>query len=695
MTLATVDWLIVIGFVVALALSAWSMREHARSVSGFLSANRLAGRYLLTVSYNMAQVGVITLVWYFQLGYDVGFTQYWWGYLEGPSLILLAITGWVIYRFRETRAMTLAQFFEMRYSKRFRVFSGVVAFVSGILNYAIFPGVTARFFIAMLGLPAEFAVAGASIETFPVVMGGLLAFAVFMVFAGGMLAVLVTDFFQGVFCFCTFVTVCYWVLLKFPWLKLEETMAMLPAGKSMVNPLGLQDEGNFNVVYWLISAFTLFYACRAWQGDQGYNSAARDAHEARMGQLLNGWRYRTLMLVTVLIPLAVRAFLTHPDWAEAAAPLQAQIAAQPTAALQAEMRVPLALGIMLPTGLLGLVVAAMLGAAISTDSAYMHSWASIAVQDIVLPFRKRPMSPRAQLLLLKSAVLAVALFAFVFSWHWKPNEYVAMYGALTGSIFVAGGGAVIIGGLYTRWGNTVGAWCAMVSGMVVCLVGIVALNADAATVEAWASGSGGGVRAALGAAAAWLRAHFTGMELSFAAMMVSCLGYVVGSAIGRMRHRAQVGRLAIHGMSSVGAGEGMTGPDGAFDLDRMLHRGRWRVEGDAEADAVPTTFLEKLGFDRQYKGWDRFVAVITLAWPLAFTLLFCVVTPWLLWRASQGQAVTDAQWAWYWGIWSWFILVASTVVMVWFTAGGIRDYLRLRRDLRSYRADDRDDGQVH
>jgi len=678
MTLATVDWLIVIGFVAALAWSAWNLREHARSVSGFLSANRLAGRYLLTVSYNMAQVGVITLVWYFQLGYDVGFTQYWWGYLEGPSLILLAITGWVIYRFRETRAMTLAQFFEMRYSKRFRVFSGVVAFVSGILNYAIFPGVTARFFIAMLGLPAEFMLGGTAVETFPVVMGGLLAFAVFMVFAGGMLAVLVTDFFQGVFCFCTFVTVCYWVLLKFPWLKLEETMAMLPAGKSMVNPLGLQDEGNFNVVYWLISAFTLFYACRAWQGDQGYNSAARDAHEARMGQLLNGWRYRTLMLVTVLIPLAVRAFLTHPDWADAAAPLQAQIAAQPTPALQAEMRVPLALGVMLPTGLLGLVVAAMLGAAISTDSAYMHSWASIAVQDIVLPFRRRPMSARAQLLLLKGAVLAVAVFAFVFSWFWKPNEYVAMYGALTGSIFVAGGGAVIIGGLYTRWGNTVGAWCAMVSGMVVCLVGIVALNADASTVEAWSSGSDG-VRAALGAAATWLRAHFTGMELSFTAMMVSCIGYVGGSLAAR-----RLG-AAPHALAAA---------DGRFDLDRLLHRGRWRVEGDADADAAPTTFLEKLGFDRQYKGWDRFVAVLTLAWPLAFTLLFCVATPWLLWRASQGQAITDAQWAWYWGIWSWFILAASTVVMVWFTVGGMRDYLRLRRDLRTYRPDASDDGRV-
>ena len=91
MTLATVDWLIVIGFVVALALSAWSMREHARSVSGFLSANRLAGRYLLTVSYNMAQVGIITLVWYFQQYYDAGFTSIWWGLVENPLMIVIAL----------------------------------------------------------------------------------------------------------------------------------------------------------------------------------------------------------------------------------------------------------------------------------------------------------------------------------------------------------------------------------------------------------------------------------------------------------------------------------------------------------------------------------------------------------------------------------------------------------------------------
>jgi SSS family solute:Na+ symporter len=525
--------------------------------------------------------------------------------------------------------------------------------------------VTARFFIAMLGLPPGFTVMGVQLETFPAVMAALLSFAVFMVFAGGMLAVLVTDFFQGVFCFCTFVAVCWWVMLRFPWIELEETMLMLPAGKSMLDPLGLSEERNFNVVYWLISAFTLFYACRAWQGDQGYNSAARDAHEARMGQLLNGWRYRTLMLVTVLVPLAVRAFLTHPEHAAASAGLQEMIAAQPTEALQAEMRVPLALGVMLPAGMLGLVVAAMLGAAVSTDEAYLHSWGSIFVQDVVLPFRRRPMSPRRQLLLLKLAVLGVAMFAFLFSLRWQPGEYIAMYGALTGSIFVAGGGAAIIGGLYTRWGTTAGAWAAMLAGIGISVPGLVVLNAPTAWVEAM-SGPAPSLPA-LAAPFSWVRANVTGMELSFMAMMASCAAYVVASLAGGVRR---------------------------FDLDRMLHRGRWRVEGDAALDEAPRTFLEKIGFDRQYRGWDRFVAVITLAWPLAFTALFLVATPWLLWRRASGDPVTEESWSAWWHGWTWFILAASSVVMVWFSIGGIRDYVRLRRDLRSYRADESDDGRV-
>ena len=92
------------------------------------------------------------------------------------------------------------------------------------------------------------------------------------------------------------------------------------------------------------------------------------------------------------------------------------IAALPTEAYQAEARVPLALGLILPAGILGMFVAAMYGAYLSTDDTYLHSWATIFVQDVVLPIRQAlgfaPVGTGTHLWLVKCAVMAIALFAF-------------------------------------------------------------------------------------------------------------------------------------------------------------------------------------------------------------------------------------------------------------------------------------------
>jgi SSS family solute:Na+ symporter len=48
---------------------------------------------------------------------------------------------------RETQAMTLAQFLEMRYSRQFRLFSGILCRVSGMVNYGNFPAMSGRFIL--------------------------------------------------------------------------------------------------------------------------------------------------------------------------------------------------------------------------------------------------------------------------------------------------------------------------------------------------------------------------------------------------------------------------------------------------------------------------------------------------------------------------------------------------------------------
>jgi SSS family solute:Na+ symporter len=152
--------------------------------------------------------------------------------------------------------------------------------------------------------------------------------------------------------------------------------------------------------------------------------------------------------------------------------------------------------------------------------------------------------------------------------------------------------------------------------------------------------------------------------------------------------------VAMMSASAVYVAVSLLGPRTDFNLERMLHRGRWRVEGGAELDAAPRTFLEKLGFDRAYTGSDRIVAFVTLAWPLAFTAIFIAGTAYALWRARSGNPVSDAAWSSWWHGWTWLILGTSVIIVCWFSAGGIRDLIRMYRLLERRRADRSDDGRV-
>lgn len=673
--MSVLDWAIPAALFLVLLVFAIRTRRHSRSISGFLAANRCAGRYLVCVAFNMAQVGIITLVWYFQQYYDSGFTSVWWGLVENPLMIVIALSGWVIYRFRETRALTLAQFIERRYSRRLRVFCGVVAFVAGVLNYAIFPAVSARFFIWMCGFPESFDLWGLSIGTMPFLMAVLLSTALLFVFLGGQIAVMVTDFLQGIFCNIVFLIVIAWTLWYVGWDRMAETMLSVEPGHSMVNPLDIGKEQQFNATYWLISAFTLFYTMRAWQGDQGYNAAALTPHEAKMAQLLSGWRWRVLMLVAIVVPIGVKAILTHPDFAAVAAPLHAVIDSGATAAVQAESRVPLALGAVLPAGLLGLVVAAMYGAYLSTDDTYLHSWGTIFVQDVVLPLRAtvtdKPLSTRQHLWLLRSAILAVALFAFWFGIYFTTNQYIAMWGAITASVFVGGAGIVIIGGLYSRRGTTAAAWSAMLVAMALSIFAIL-------------------VKEQVGAFA-WLKSVGLG-ALHSVIMEIHDNQRISGQVLAFVASASAIGAYVLVSVLF---------PKPAFDLDRMLHRGRWREllpaserdfraedEGGPDQSSVPR-WMRMLGFSREYSKTDTWVTWVTVAWPLAWTLIFLGGTAWaFLWP------IDNASWASFWHVYVWLIFGVGCVIVVWFTIGGFRDLARMYAHLRRYEADARDDGSV-
>src|SRR5688572_8898951 len=272
MNLAPIDWAICLAMLAVLIAFAIKTTRYTTSVTAFLAANRSGGRYIVAIAKEMAGLSVITLVWYFEVGYQIGYTQIWWRLVEGPAMIVMALTGWVIYRFRETRALTIAQFLEMRYSRNFRVFAGIVAFVSGVINFGIFPHIEAKFFMALCDLPERFTLAGIEFATFPVIMIAMLVLALAFVFLGGLLAFMVTDCLQGIFTYAAFAVVIIWLLWHFGWDRIGETLLAAPRGNSLVHPFHIESEDSFNPWFYLIGVVIMFYGMLGWQGAAGYNS---------------------------------------------------------------------------------------------------------------------------------------------------------------------------------------------------------------------------------------------------------------------------------------------------------------------------------------------------------------------------------------------------------------------------------------
>ena len=92
----------------------WYSRRYIRGVVDFLSAGRLCGRYLLTIGDIANGISIVGVLSYVERKYAVGFAVDFWNRLLLPVTITLALTGYCIYRFRETKAQSVGQFLEMR-----------------------------------------------------------------------------------------------------------------------------------------------------------------------------------------------------------------------------------------------------------------------------------------------------------------------------------------------------------------------------------------------------------------------------------------------------------------------------------------------------------------------------------------------------------------------------------------------------
>lgn len=695
------DWIIMLIPLTAVIVIGGLTQKLMHSVAGFLSGERCAGRYLLAVADGSAGLGLISMIAILEQYHAAGFVSGFWTSFSVLISLTLALTGFVTYRFRETRALTMAQFFEIRYSRNVRIFAGIMAFLSGLLNYGIFPAVGGRFLIYYCGLPEYFSIAGITISTLGFVMAMTLGGALLIVLMGGQITTMVTDCVQGIFSYIVYIFVIVAIFTVFSFADFEAAMLTRPEGKSFVNPYNIGQLTGFNVFYYFISIISTIYARNAWLGCQGYMSAASSPHEQKMAGLLATWRNGFFSAMMMVIVLGCYTYLNDPEFAAGGAAVRAELVERinletpgVTDTIRNQMMLPVTLRHILPHGVIGLFCALAMFLMISTDTTYLHSWGTILAQDVILPIRGKPISQKAQLTLIRCCIAFIAVFAWVFSMYFGQVDFILMFMAATGTIWLGGAGCLIIGGLYSRRGTAAGAYTAMIISMIMGIGGLCLMKQWEPVIYPWwaevSPESLEGFRSTLEKISDILpiiswetspekfarKFPITSQEIYAATILFCVIGYFIASRLSRKP---------------------------PFNLEKMLHRGIYAPPLSDEEKAVAelnrsqkrsafSRAVSKLvGITDEYSRGDRILAWSVLCWSMltfvAFIILVTCNTIFGRWSELM----------WY----RWFerytlplFLLYGAITTVWFTWGGIRDLLRLFKKLSSFKTDESDNGSV-
>jgi SSS family solute:Na+ symporter len=304
--------------------------------------------------------------------------------------------------------------------------------------------------------------------------------AVAICFWGGQITVVVTDFFQALFLNAMLVAIAVVLYRTFTWEQFGEAYGSHASADSLLHPFRTDAASEFGPTFFFIHVYYwMVYSVISWSPNSMQVSSARDAHEGRMMRVLLHVRNLAMMgLGLFLLPLAAFVLMHHPDFAPQAATVEAAMSALGNEQVRSQMLVPAAVAQMLPAGMLGALAGAVLFAIITTDDTYFLAWSSLLIQDVVIPLRKKPLSPREHLWWLRGAVLVVAVFVVTFSLVFDQVDNIFMFMDISASLYTGAAGVVLLGALYWKRGTTAAAWATMVVGLLLSASGFVYRTID-------------------------------------------------------------------------------------------------------------------------------------------------------------------------------------------------------------------------
>jgi SSS family solute:Na+ symporter len=393
------DLSIIVAYIVAiLAIGIRSTKNQKMTGQVFFLAGRSLPWGIVGASLFASNISTIHLVGLTASGYNEGLV---WGNFEWMAAFTLILLSLVFAPFYfRSGVSTLPEFLERRYSPASRSFLAFMAIVAALfihIGISIYAGaaVFQQFF-------------GVSVVTSILIVA--IVVSIYTVL-GGLRAVVITETFNTVFLLLGACVIAIYAILALPQHGIH-TLAQFKAAVKPDQLSMLQTHSNAGLNWYAVFLGYPILGIWYWCTDQTIVQrvlGARTERDAQLGPLLAG--FLKILPVFLLVFPGVIAYVLFKD----------------LIGTSSNQTLPVLINQLLPTGLKGLISAAVLAALLSAVSAAVNSSGTLVAVDIVKRLRPET-TDRAQVTIGRISSVVVMLLAIL--WSTQGSRYSSIFEAI-------------------------------------------------------------------------------------------------------------------------------------------------------------------------------------------------------------------------------------------------------------------------
>ena len=413
------------------------MRKRVDNFSSFMVAGQNLGLSLGVTSMLGTELGLITVMNFSQLGVLQYFSAFHIGLFGLIVTLVVGLSGFVVTGLRDMNVKSIPEFYGKRFGPRVRIIGAFLLVIGGMLNMGIFLNIGAQFIQSIFGFSADD-------NTLKIIMVSLLALVLIYTMLGGMLSVIVTDYFQFIVLSLGLIFCVFYSIYILGWSNIFDSIEILSAktDQSPYNPF--VSQGSSYVVWQIILAFV---SAVVWPTAITRALTMKDSETVKKQYIWSSISF----LIRFMIPcfIGICAFVYFDGKVQ-----NTEITLMPEY-----------LRSILPIGLLGLVTAGMLSAFMSTHDSYLLCWSTIITNDIVEPLSKNKLSSERKINISRFIIVLLGIYVLYWGLFYEGADSIWSYLGVTGAIYFSGAITVLIAGLYWKKASSMGAVLALIGGL--------------------------------------------------------------------------------------------------------------------------------------------------------------------------------------------------------------------------------------